>query len=117
MAYTMRQAAQWLKDDAQDGIAWLVLWRDGRGWGWDTVYLEEKTDGAVVLDCGDDMERLRDILQKDPKAIIVNGYTHNLGVLDGHVTRDDLATALRWQYDLQRATLADLFGRVVQVAQ
>lgn len=117
MAYSIRSTAQWLKDDAQDGIAWLVLWRDGRGWGWDTIYLEEKTDGSVVLDYEDDLERLKEIQKKDPKAIIVNGYIHNLGVMDGHVTRDDLAAALRWQYDLQHATLADLLERIVQVAQ
>lgn len=117
MAYSIRSAAQWLKDDAQDGIAWLVLWRDGRGWGFDTVYPEEKQDGAIILDDADDLERLKDIKQADPRAIIVNGYKHNLGVFDGHVTRDDLATALRWQYDLQHATLADFLARVVQPAQ
>ena len=117
MAYTIKQAAQYLRDDAQDGISWIALWKDGRGWGYNTFYLAENRDGTVVLDYPEDMDALREILAIDPAAIIVNGYQHNLAVCDGYVTRDDLARALRWQYDLQHATLADFMERIVQPAQ
>lgn len=117
MAYTMKEAAQQLREDAQDGICWIALYKFGRGWSFNTFYLDEKRDGAVVLDYPEDMDALQDILAIDPHAIIVNGYQHNLAVEDGHVTRDDLARALRWQYDLQRNTLADFMERIVQPAQ
>lgn len=117
MAYTMKQAAQYLRDDAQDGISWIALWKDGRGWGFNTFYLDEKRDGSVVLDYPEELEDLRRILAMDPRAIFVNGYQHNLAVSEGYVSRDDLARALRWQYDLQHSTLADFMERIVQPAQ
>ena len=117
MAYTMREAAQYLREYAQDGICWIALWKDGRGWSFNTFYLDEKRDGTVVLDYPEDLEDLQGILAKDPHAIIVNGYQHNLAVSEGYVSRDDLARALRWQYDLQHSTLADFMERIVQPAQ
>lgn len=117
MAYTMKEAAQWLREDAQDGICWIALWKDGRGWGFNTFYLDEKSDGTVELEYPENLADLQEILAIDTHAIIVNGYQHNLAVLDGHVTRDDLARALHWQYDLQHNTLADFMERIVQPAQ
>lgn len=117
MAYTMREAAKWLRDDAQDGISWIVLWKEGRGWGFNTLYLDEKRDGTVELDHPEDLEELQSILAIDSHAIIVNGYQHNLHVCEGYVSRDDLARALRWQYDGQSSTLADFMERIVQPAQ
>jgi hypothetical protein len=113
----MREAAQYLREDAQDGICWIALWKDGRGWSFNTFYLDEKRDGTVVLDYPEDLQDLQGILAADPHAIIVNGYQHNLAVSEGYVTRDDLARALRWQYDLQHFTLADFMERIVQPAQ
>lgn len=117
MAYTMREAAQWLRDDAQDGISWIVLWKEGRGWGFNTLYLDEKRDGTFTLDDPEKLSTLQEILSIDPNAIIVNGYRHNLAVCEGYVSRDDLARALRWQYDLQNGKLADFMGFIVQPAQ
>lgn len=117
MAYTMKEAARWLREDAQDGICWIALWKDGRGWGFNTFYLDEKQDGSVELDYPENLDDLQEILDNDPHAIMVNGYQHNLAVCEGHVTRDDLARALRWQYDLQSNTLADFMERIVQPAQ
>lgn len=70
--------------------------------------------GNITLGYQDDMETLENIIKVDPNAIIVNSYVHNLGVMDGYVTLADLSNALRWQYDLQRATLTDLLECVVQ---
>ena len=117
MAYTMREAAQYLREDAQDGICWIALWKDGRGWGFNTFYLDEKRDGTVELDNPENLADLQEILAIDPHAIIVNGWHHNLAVFEGHVSRDDLARALRWQYDVQNAQLADFMGFIVQAAQ
>lgn len=117
MAYTMKEAARWLREDAQDGICWIALWKDGRGWGYNTFYFDEQRDGTMTTDYPEELDDLRRILDNDPHAIMVNGYQHNLGVDEGHVTRDDLARALRWQYDLQHATLADFMERIVQPAQ
>lgn len=71
----------------------------------------------MALDYPEDMVDLQGILAKDSHAIIVNGYQHNLAVSDGYVSRDDLARALHWQYDLQHFTLADFMERIAQPAQ
>lgn len=114
---SLRNVAQYVLDDARDGIAWIALWKEGRSWGASSFYLEVDREGAVSLDDQDDLETLQSILDIDPHAIIVNSWEHNLGVCDGHVTRDDLAEFLRWQYELQNAALAYFIDRIVQPAQ
>ena len=54
----------------------------------------------------DDIKEIKSILSTDRNAIFVNGYYTNLGDLDA-MTRDSLASALRWQYDLGYNQLAD----------
>lgn len=117
MAYTMREAARYLQEDAQQGISWIALWKDGRGWGFDTFYLEEKQDGTVELDHPEDIENLQRILATDPHAIIVNSWVHNLGVFEEYVSRDHLGKMLRWQYENQTFTLADFIECIVQPEQ
>ena len=111
---SLRTAAQFVVNEAREGIAWIALWKEGRGWESGRFYLDVDREGAVSLDWPEEIETLQRILAIDPHAIIVNSYVHNLGVFDGYVTREDLATALRWQYELQNATLADFIGRIVQ---
>lgn len=112
---SLKSAARWVLEEARDGIAWIALWKEGRSWASETFYLDynERT-GNITLGYQDDMETLENIIKVDPNAIIVNSYVHNLGVMDCYVTLADLSNALRWQYDLQRATLTDLLECVVQ---
>jgi putative phage-type endonuclease len=54
-----------------------------------------------------ELEKLKEIYEKDHNAILVNSYVHNLGVYEDWGTRDDLAVGLKWQYKLQHYLVAD----------
>lgn len=115
---SIRNAAQWVLDDCRDGIGWVAIWKEGRSWESERIYgvdFDERTNTAK-MDDPDEQERLQAILAIDPNAIIVNSYYHNLGDTTC-MTRDTLADALRWQYELQHATLANFLDNIVQPAQ
>lgn len=115
---SLRNAAQWVLDDCRDGIGWVAIWKEGRSWCSERIYgvdFDERTYTAK-LDFPEELQNLRGILIMDPHAIIVNSYYHNLGDTEC-MTRDNLADALRWQYELQHATVANFLENIVQPAQ
>lgn len=103
---SLRMTAQQVLEEARDGIAWIALYKEGRGWGaacfWPTFYEE---NGFFTFD-PDDAQELKAILAKDPDAIFVNGYYTNLGPMD-EMTRESLSDALRWQYEEHFNQLAE----------
>lgn len=115
---SIRKAAQWVLDDCRDGIGWVAIWKEGRSWESERIYgvdFDERTYTAKIDD-PEEQERLQAILAIDPHAIIVNSYYHNLGDTEC-MTRDTLADALRWQYELQNATVANFLENIVQDTQ
>lgn len=110
---SIRAAAQWVLEDCREGIGWVAVWKEGRGWQSDRIFgldFDERT-GTAKLEDADELETMMQILARDPQAIIVNGYYYNLGDSD-EMTRDSLAAALRWLYENQRALLADFLEGV-----
>lgn len=99
---SIRQTAQDVIYEARDGIAWIALYKEGRGWGAQCFWAEfDETTGTYDFDDEDAAEQLRAILAIDENAIFVNPYYNNLGPTgEEGMTRDTLAKALRWQYDL-----------------
>lgn len=104
---TIRQAAQNVLGEARDGIAWIALWKDGRGWKSEAFYpdYDERTQRFTFEDY--ELEKLRSVFRRDPDAILVNGYHCNLGDPDC-MTRDTLANALRWQYENRVNLVVDI---------
>lgn len=102
---TMRQTAQDMIDVARDGIGWIALWKDGKGWMARDLYPDIDRDNNLIFE-DYELEALQSIVSMDPNAILVNSWYHNLGDTTC-MTRDSLAGALRWQYDLGRYTVAD----------
>ena len=102
---SMRQTAQDMIDVAREGIGWIALWKDGKGWMARDLYPDIDRENNLVFE-DYQLEALQLIRQQDPRAILVNGWYHNLGDTTC-MTRDSLADALRWQYDLQHYTVAD----------
>lgn len=93
--------------DAQNGIAWLVLYKQGRSWHIDSRYIKYDADTDQFTDLAPDViADLRRVLAVDPHAIIVNSYYDNLGPVD-EMTWRTLADALRWQYESRYNQLAD----------
>ena len=104
---SIRQIAQDVLYEARDGIAWIALYKEGRSWNAECFWGLFDKQEVFTTDYPEDAERLREILSIDPNAIFVNAYLHNLGPIDDEMTRDTLAKALRWQYDMQYFRLAD----------
>ena len=104
---SIRQIAQDVLYEARDGIAWIALYKKGRSWNAECFWGLFDKQEVFTTDYSEDAERLHEILSIDPNAIFVNAYLHNLGPIDDEMTRDTLAKALRWQYDMQYFRLAD----------
>lgn len=102
---SMRQTAQDMIDVAREGIGWIALWKSGKGWMARDLYPDIDRENNLVFE-DYELEALQRIVALDPRAILVNGWHHNLGDTTC-MTRDSLADALRWQYDLQHYTVAD----------
>lgn len=102
---SIRQTAQDMLDVARDGIGWIALWKDGKGWMAMDFYPDIDRKGRLTFE-DYEIERLRNIAKLDERAILVNGWEHNLGDTTC-MTRDTLADALRWQYDLQHYLVVD----------
>ena len=103
---SIRKAAQDVLDIARDGIGWIVLWKSGKGWTSEAFWPDDVDDNGNPTFDDFDMEDLLNIVKKDPGAIIVNSYIHNLGDTTC-MTRDSLADFLRWQYNLQHSKVSD----------
>lgn len=103
---TLRQEAQRVLDVARDGIGWIALWKEGRGWSAAAFWPDyDERDDRLTIEA-DDLAELTEILEKDPSAIFVNSYIHNIGGMED-ITREDLAAGLHRQYEHQSARLAD----------
>ena len=102
---TLRQNAQDMLNIAREGIGWIALWKDGKGWMSRDFYPDIDRAGRLTFE-DYELEALRAIAELDPRAILVNGWYHNLGDCTC-MTRDSLADALRWQYNLQHYQVKD----------
>lgn len=102
---SIRQTAQDMIGVARDGIGWIALWKDGKGWMARDFYPDIDRQGRLTFE-DYEIEALQNITKLDPRAILVNGWEHNLGDTTC-MTRDSLADALRWQYSLQHYQAAD----------
>ena len=66
----LNKIAREYADEIRDGIAWVIVWKEGRSWDATAVWLDPDTDTFEP----EDLELARKILEKDPKAVMVNGY-------------------------------------------
>ncbi len=85
-------AKEWA-DEIRDGIAWVIVWKTGRSWNATAVWLDFDTDTFKL----EDLELAREILEKDPKAIMINGYY--CGHFGEDMTVAELAAGIRWHYE------------------
>lgn len=85
-------AREWA-DELRDGIAWVIVWKIGRSWNAQAVWLNSDTDTFEP----EDLELAREILEKDPKAVMLNGYY--CGHFGEDMTVAELAAGIRWHYE------------------
>lgn len=99
---SLRSCARSIREEAADGIAWIAVWKVGRSWNAEAIFPDDfcPETGSMVLGA-DDLALARKIVKADPNAIFVNGYYSNIGCGEDGETPDvqDLANAIRWQYE------------------
>ena len=86
---SLRDAVKDYQDELRAGIAWVAFWREGRSWHSDYIYLE--MDDTLTPE---DRGRLREIQEKDPAAVVLNGYY--CGYL-GEDYRAPLSLSVTWE--------------------
>ena len=105
---SIRQTAQDVLDIAREGIGWIALWKDGKGWMSMDFWPDIDKDGTLIFE-DYELERLQNIAKLDNNAVLLNSWYHNLGDTTC-MNRESLADALRWQYDIQHYTVADVLN-------
>lgn len=96
----LREAVKDYQDELQAGIAWVAFWREGRSWHSDYIYLE--TDDTLTPE---DRGRLREIQEKDPAAVVLNGYY--CGYLGEDMNLAELTAGVRRHYENSMNDIAD----------
>lgn len=89
----LRTIAKEYAQEIRDGIAWVIVWKTGRSWHAEAVWLDTDTD----LLQQDDLATVRGILDQDPKAVMLNGYY--CGHFGEAMTINELAAGIRWHYE------------------
>lgn len=103
---TIREATRNVINEARDGIGWIALWKEGRGWESAVFWPDYDEQADCLAFSEDDLPEILEITEKDSDAIIVNGWIYNLGPVED-ATVESLATALRWQRELHNARIID----------
>lgn len=85
-------AREWA-DELRDGIAWVIVWKTGRSWNAQAVWLNCDDDTFEP----EDLELARKVLEQDPNAVMLNGYY--CGHFGEDMTVAELAAGIRWHYD------------------
>lgn len=85
-------AREWA-DELREGIAWVIVWKTGRIWNAQAVWLNCDDDTFEP----EDLELARKVLEQDPNAVMLNGYY--CGHFGEDMTVAELAAGIRWHYD------------------
>lgn len=97
----LNEVAKEFADEIRDGIAWVIIWKTGRGWNGYAAWLDPDTETFE----SDDLEKVREVLSTDPNAVMLNGY------YCGHFGEDmnmlELAAGIRWHYENGYNLLSD----------
>lgn len=107
---SIRQEAQDVLSIARDGLAWFAVWKSGKSWAVMDFWPDYDEKTATFTFEASELEKLNNIIQLDELAAFVNPYYYNLGGYGDEITRDTLADAFRWHYELGFTRLADVLA-------
>ncbi len=91
------------RDELREGVAYVAFWKNGRSWGAEAFWL----DPGYFEDYGDaieedDAREMRQILNTDSNAIIVNGF-------ESCPFGESAVEHIRWRYEDHRCQLVDFY--------
>lgn len=78
---------------SEDAIAWVIIWKTGRSWNAQEVWLNTEDDTLEP----EDLRIARKVLEQDKNAVMLNGYY--CGHFWEEMTLSDVADSIRWHYD------------------
>lgn len=95
----IREVAREYRDEIMDGIAWVAVWKTGRGWNARAFWLD--VDDKIE---DDEIEDARGIVAEDTCAVFINEYycAHM-----GEGTLEDIVAGIRFHYENGYNRLAD----------
>lgn len=107
---SLRECSSRIIDDVRSGIPWIIIWKVGRSWNVDTLYLEYNERSCMFEYIEpEDLEYMRRIMEEDGNAAIVNTYYCNMGPLDDEMTVSTLSDGIRYQYYQGSDRIRNLF--------
>lgn len=89
----LKEIAAAYTDEIRDGIAWVIIWKTGRSWHAEAIWLNPET-GKVEPE---DKAKVNEILGQDSKAVMVNGYY--CGHFGEGMTVKEIEAGIRWHYE------------------
>ena len=92
------------RNELREGVAYVAFWKNGRSWGAEAFWLDPgyfEDYGDAIED--DDAREMRQIINTDPNAIIVNGFESCPFVGESAVEH------IRWIYEDHRCQLVDFY--------
>lgn len=92
---TLKYIARTYADEIRDGIAWVIVWKTGKSWHAEAVWLDPETEKFEVE--LDDLDMANQILEADPKAVMLNGY-YCRGFWEDMGLKD-IEASIRWHYE------------------
>ena len=64
----LHEIARQYAEEIRDGIAWVIIWKTGRSWHAESVWLNQDSDTFEL----EDLSTATEILEQDPNAVMVN---------------------------------------------
>lgn len=92
------------RDELREGVAYVAFWKNGRSWGAEAFWLDPgyfEDYGDAIED--DDAREMRQIINTDSNAIIVNGFE------SCPFGGKSAVEHIRWIYEDHRCQLVDFY--------
>lgn len=71
---SLKQVIKDNRDEIRDGIAWVVIYKEGRSWNAEAFWQEDGCYDEGLVFGAENYARLNELAVIDPKAICINGY-------------------------------------------
>ena len=96
------------RNELREGVAYVAFWKNGRSWGAEAFWLDPgyfEDYGDAIED--DDAREMRQIINTDPNAIIVNGFESC--PFGGESAVEHMLEHIRWRYEDHHCQLVDFY--------
>lgn len=104
---SLREAARNVLNEASEGIAWILVYKRGRSWTTESLYLDYNDRTHRFTLEKDQIDYFKSVLGDDNGAVLCNGYYDNLGDLE-NMTLASLMDGIQYQYNNRHNLVLDV---------